>query len=507
MAETGFPFSLISMFLVFSTSSLFYSPALSRTSFTRTTLSTTTVLHVSRSIENAQNLILSSRPHSVHKTTTLPPPSTSTSPPSSFSSSSLTLQLLPRLSLPHASPHPDYKSLTLSRLLRDSARVNSLAATLDLTAVAAVKVSDLFGSEDLEATVTSGTNQGSGEYFTRLGIGSPPQSVFMVVDTGSDVSWLQCAPCAECYAQADPIFQPASSSSYAPLSCSSAECRSLDVSACRNGSCLYEVSYGDGSFTVGDFVTETVSLGSSSVGGVAIGCGHNNEGLFVAAAGLLGLGGGPLSFPAQLNADSFSYCLVERDSGESSTLEFDSAGGSGASAITAPLIRNAQFDTFYYVGLAGISVGGEAVDIPAAAFGQLEKGGSGGVIVDSGTAVTRLASAAYRPLRDAFVKGTRHLKRASGVSLFDTCYDLSGREMVNVPAVSFLFGGGGKESSSELDLPAANYMIPVDDSGTFCFAFAETSSQLSIIGNVQQQKIRVTIDLAKSQVGFSPNAC
>ncbi|KAL4288243.1 hypothetical protein AHAS_Ahas19G0266700 [Arachis hypogaea] len=48
---------------------------------------------------------------------------------------------------------------------------------------------------------------------------------------------------------------------------------------------------------IGDFATETITLGSVSVPNVVIGCGHNNEGLFVGAAGLLGLRGGPLSFP------------------------------------------------------------------------------------------------------------------------------------------------------------------------------------------------------------------
>jgi hypothetical protein len=55
-----------------------------------------------------------------------------------------------------------------------------------------------------------------------------------------------------------------------------------------------------------------------------IGCGHNNEGLFIGAAGLLGLGGGSLSFPSQIITTSFSYCLVDRDSESASTLEFNS---------------------------------------------------------------------------------------------------------------------------------------------------------------------------------------
>uniref|UniRef100_A0A0D3EJE7 Peptidase A1 domain-containing protein n=1 Tax=Oryza barthii TaxID=65489 RepID=A0A0D3EJE7_9ORYZ len=259
------------------------------------------------------------------------------------------------------------------------------------------------------------------------------------------------------------------------------------------------VAYGDGSYTVGDFATETLTLGDSApVSSVAIGCGHDNEGLFVGAAGLLALGGGPLSFPSQISATTFSYCLVDRDSPSSSTLQF---GDAADAEVTAPLIRSPRTSTFYYVGLSGLSVGGQILSIPPSAF-AMDSTGAGGVIVDSGTAVTRLQSSAYAALRDAFVRGTQSLPRTSGVSLFDTCYDLSDRTSVEVPAVSLRFAGGG-----ELRLPAKNYLIPVDGAGTYCLAFAPTNAAVSIIGNVQQQGTRVSFDTAKSTVGFTSNKC
>ena len=53
------------------------------------------------------------------------------------------------------------------------------------------------------------------------------------------------------------------------------------------------------------------------------------------------------------------------------------------------------------MALSGISVGGQLLSIPASAFAMDATSGSGGVIVVSGTAVTRLQSAAYETLRDA----------------------------------------------------------------------------------------------------------
>lgn len=421
------------------------------------------------------------------------------------SSSAFSLPLHSRMSV-QKTKHSDYKSLVMSRLRRDSVRVRSLTTRLDL-AVTGTEKSEMkplntgaeFKAEDLETPLISGASQGSGEYFSRLAIGKPATEVYMVIDTGSDVNWVQCAPCADCYQQEDPIFEPASSASYSPLTCDAKECKSLDISECRNGSCLYEVSYGDGSYTVGDFVTETITLGSTKVDNVAIGCGHNNEGLFIGAAGLLGLGGGSLSFPSQLNASTFSYCLVDRDSDSASTLEFNS--NLAPNAVTAPLLRNNQLDTFLYIALTGISVGGNMLQIPKSTF-QIADSGDGGIIVDSGTAVTRLQTDAYNMLRDAFAQGTKDLPSSEGVALFDTCYDLSSRNSVEVPTVSFHFPEG-----KELPLPAKNYLIPVDGNGTFCFAFAPTASALSIIGNVQQQGTRVGFDLRNSVIGFVPSKC
>ncbi|KAF3950627.1 hypothetical protein ACB098_04G081700 [Castanea mollissima] len=484
------------------TVSLFPSITLSRTLLSETT--THTDLDVSASLQRAQAVLnfdpQTLQPLDQQQQQLEEEVQTLTYPNASYFS----VQLHPREKLFKTS-HKDYKTLVLSRLERDTARVNSLTTKLQL-ALHGVKKSDLqpleteLQPEDLSTPIVSGVSQGSGEYFSRIGVGKPSKPFYMVLDTGSDVNWLQCQPCSDCYQQSDPIFNPSDSVSYNPLSCTSSQCSSLDVSACRSNKCLYQVSYGDGSFTVGDFVTETLSFGNSgSINTVALGCGHDNEGLFVGAAGLLGLGGGPLSLTSQTKASSFSYCLVDRDSGRSSTLEFNSAPP--PDSVTTSLLKNSKLDTFYYVGLAGMSVGGRAVSIPTSLF-QLDASGNGGIIVDSGTAITRLQTQAYNALRDAFVKLTQHLPSTSGVALFDTCYDLSSQTSVKVPTVSFQFSDG-----KSLQLPAKNYLIPVDSSGTFCFAFAPTTSSLSIVGNVQQQGTRVSFDLANSKVAFSSNKC
>ncbi|PKI76695.1 hypothetical protein CRG98_003004 [Punica granatum] len=327
----------------------------------------------------------------------------------------------------------------------------------------------------------------------------------MVLDTGSDIVWIQCAPCRKCYSQTDPVFDPSKSRSFANIPCSSPLCRRLDSPGCYNRQkCLYQVSYGDGSFTMGELSTETLTFRRTRVGRVALGCGHDNEGLFVGAAGLLGLGRGRLSFPSQIGRrfnNKFSYCLVDRSAtSKPSSVVFGNSALSRAARFT-PLVRNPKLDTFYYLELLGISVGGTRVPGITASLFKLGPAGNGGVIIDSGTSVTRLTRPAYIALRDSFRVGASNLKRAPDFSLFDTCYDLSGKTEVKVPTVVLHFRG------ADVSLPASNYLIPVDTDGSFCFAFAGTMSGLSIIGNIQQQGFRVSFDLAGSRVGFAPRAC
>ncbi|XP_058097811.1 protein ASPARTIC PROTEASE IN GUARD CELL 2-like [Magnolia sinica] len=380
------------------------------------------------------------------------------------------------------------------RLKRDARRVASLTRRLTRAG---------YRVEDFGSGIVSGMDEGSWEYLVQIGVGSPPRNQYMVIDSGSDIVWVQCQPCQQCYKQSDPVFNPADSVSFAGVACDSAICGQLENAGCHAGRCRYEVSYGDGSYTKGTVALETLTFERTTVRNVAIGCGHRNHGLFFGAAGLLGLGGGSMSFVGQLGGQmggAFGYCLVSRGTDSSGSLVFGrSSMPTGAAWV--PLLRNPRAPSFYYVGLTGLGVGGTRVPLSEDVF-QLTTSGDGGVVMDTGTAVTRLSKPAYEALRDAFVAGTVNLPTATGPSLFDTCYDLSGFESVRVPTVSFYFSGG-----AILTIPARNYLIPVDGMGKFCFAFAPSAYGLSIIGNIQQEGIQISFDAANGFVGFGPNTC
>ncbi|GLJ07211.1 hypothetical protein SUGI_0061680 [Cryptomeria japonica] len=401
----------------------------------------------------------------------------------------LWLPLLHRDSITKAT-NLSYEQRTKQMLERDALRVAAINARL----------------KDLQTKVFSGIPQNSNEYFTRIRVGSQAREQAMAVDTGSDNIWIQCQPCKVCYSQTDPLFDPALSSTFKPINCSSYACRQLHIGSCDgNGNCLYEVYYGDKSHTTGNLAMETLTIGKVSVRNAVIGCSHTSHGLFVAHAGILGLGRGSLSLPSQLShyyAGIFSYCLVDRNSNRSSTLDFGPQAVPPG-AVFAPLLSNARHESFYYVSLVGISVAGKKLAIEESVF-LPDQSGHGGTIIDSSTVLTRLPTDAFLPLRDAFVAAfVDELPLSDENEEFGACYyPFEHEDHPGVPTIDFHFS-----NNATLSLPRRNVLVKVNDKGTFCLAFLETSSSISIIGNVQQQGIRVSYDTVNRLVGFTLNSC
>jgi hypothetical protein len=349
---------------------------------------------------------------------------------------------------------------------------------------------------------SSGEALGTGNYVVTIGLGTPSKQFTVVFDTGSDTTWVQCRPCvAYCYRQLEPLFSPAKSSTYANISCSSSYCDELDVSGCDGGHCLYGVQYGDGSYTIGFYAEDTLTLAHDVVKEFRFGCGEKNRGLFGQSAGLMGLGRGKTSLTVQAYGKYggvFAYCLPAAPSGTTGFLDFG-PGAPAANARLTPMLTG-DVSTFYYVGMTGIKVGGHLLSIPGSVFS------AGGALVDSGTVITRLPPSAYEPMRSAFAKAMDALgyKKAPAYSILDTCYDLTGyKGSIALPAVSLVFKGGAC-----LDVDASGILYVADVSQA-CLAFAanDDDTDVSIIGNTQQKTYSVLYDLGKKVVGFAPGAC
>lgn len=392
------------------------------------------------------------------------------------------------------SPVPSTKAPTLEEMLRrDQLRAAYITR----------KYSGVNGSagdveqSDVTVPTTLGTSLGTLEYLITVGIGSPAVTQTMLIDTGSDVSWVQCKPCSRCHSQADLLFDPSSSSTYSAFPCSSAACAQLRQSqqgnGCSSGSqCQYIVKYGDGSSGTGTYSSDKLALGSSSVSNFQFGCSQSESGNLLQdqTAGLMGLGGGAESLATQTAGafgKAFSYCLPPTPGSSG----FLTLGAATSGFIKTQMLRSSQVPAYYGVLLQAIRVGGRQLNIPASVF-------SAGSIMDSGTIITRLPRTAYSALSSSFKAGMKQYPPAQPMGIFDTCFDFSGQSNNSIPTVSLVFSGGA--------------VVNLAYDGTIlgsCLAFAANSddSSLGIIGNVQQRTIEVLYDVGGGAVGFKAGAC
>ncbi|XP_044447292.1 aspartyl protease family protein At5g10770 [Triticum aestivum] len=388
------------------------------------------------------------------------------------------------------SPVPSTKAPTLQEMLRR----DQLRAAYITRMYSGVKggAGDVEQS-DITVPTTLGTSLGTLEYLITVGIGSPAVTQTMLIDTGSDVSWVQCKPCSQCHAQADSLFNPSLSSTYSAFPCSSAACAQLRQRGCSNSQCQYIVKYGDGSTGTGTYSTDTLALGSSTVKNFQFGCSQSESGNLLEdqTDGLMGLGGGAESLATQTAGTfgkAFSYCLPPTpDSSGFLTLGAATSGF----VVKTPMLRSSEVPSYYGVRLQAIRVGGRQLSIPASVF-------SAGSIMDSGTIITRLPATAYSALSSAFKAGMKQYPPAQPMGIFDTCFDFSGQSTINIPTVSLVFSGG-----AVVDLVSDGIIL---DS---CLAFAANSddSSLGIIGNVQQRTIEVLYDVGGGSFGFKAGAC
>ncbi|CAL0317509.1 unnamed protein product [Lupinus luteus] len=383
-------------------------------------------------------------------------------------------------------------------------------------------------SSQLVATLESGVSLGSGEYFIDVFVGTPPKHFSLILDTGSDLNWIQCVPCVACFEQSGPYYDPNDSDSFKNISCQDPRCQLVSSPnppnkpcEAENQSCPYFYWYGDSSNTTGDFALETFTVNLTAPSGkselkrvdnVMFGCGHWNRGLFHGAAGLLGLGRGPLSFASQLQSlygHSFSYCLVDRNSNTSvsSKLIF----GEDKELLKHPNLNFTSFvgggkhnsvDTFYYVHIKSVMVGGEVLEIPEETW-HLSKDGSGGTIIDSGTTLSYFSEPAYEIIKVAFMKKIKGYELVKGFPPLKPCYNVSGIENIQVPDFGILFADG-----AVWDFPVENYFIQIEPDDVVCLAILGTpKSALSIIGNYQQQNFHILYDMKKSRLGYAPMKC
>ncbi|KAL3650168.1 Glutathione gamma-glutamylcysteinyltransferase 1 [Castilleja foliolosa] len=357
-----------------------------------------------------------------------------------------------------------------------------------------------------------------------LSVGSPPQQVTMVLDTGSELSWLHCTK--------SPLsFTPRLSKTYYPIPCNSSTCttrtRDLTIPAScdPNKLCHAILSYADASSVEGTLSTDSFILGGSGTfPRTVFGCmdsgSTSNPEEDSKSTGLIGMNRGSLSFVSQMGFRKFSYCISGRDSsgvlllGESAFPWLRPLNYTPMVKISTPL---PYFDRVAYtVQLEGIRVGGTVLKLPKSVF-ELDHTGAGQTMVDSGTQFTFLLGPVYSALKIEFLRQTRGILRQYNDLNFvfqgamDLCYrvELSRKSLPALPSVNLMFQGAEMSVSGEKLLYRVPGMTRNGD-GIHCFTFGNSDLlgvEAYVIGHHQQQNMWVEFDLVNARVGIAEFSC
>ncbi|XP_047335653.1 aspartic proteinase CDR1-like [Impatiens glandulifera] len=309
-------------------------------------------------------------------------------------------------------------------------------------------------------------------YLMEIYIGTPPVKQLVVADTGSEVTWTQCLPCVNCYQQKKIMFNSQKSSSYKVLPCNSDTCKDLgNMRVCNELSelkCRYNVSYADGTNSLGELALETYRLGRISIPNVVYGCGNDNrmstKEITSGMSGVFGLGRGPLSFLGKLPiylGSKFSYCLVSHSKRNvRSKLNFGTnAVVSGRGVVSTPLVTKPS-SPLYYLTLKAITVNNMRILFTRETRSMKEGGvdiiGKGNILIDSGTPETYLPTTVYQKLKDAL----ESVIQADSIPVpkhpWMLCYKYN--KNLRIPSITFHFDGG-----ANLTFPSTSTFTRLED--------------------------------------------
>ncbi|GAB4831823.1 Glutathione gamma-glutamylcysteinyltransferase 1, partial [Ancistrocladus abbreviatus] len=355
-----------------------------------------------------------------------------------------------------------------------------------------------------------------------LSVGTPPQPVSMVLDTGSELSWLHCKKSLN----VNSFFDPNRSKSYSSIPCNSPTCRTrtrdltVPVSCDSKKLCHASIAYADATSMEGTLALETFRIGSSPVPGVVFGCMDTGFSSSTEedskTTGLLGMNRGSLSFVTQMGYPKFSYCISGQDSsgvlvlGEASTPWLKPLRYTPLVQISTPL---PYFDRVAYsVHLEGIKVGAKLLPLSKSIL-EPDHTGAGQTMVDSGTQFTFLLGPVYTILRDEFKAQTKGVLKPLDdpnyvyQGAMDSCFliPLTQKTLPTLPTVTLIFQDAEMTVSTEQLL----YRVPDGLRGSnsiHCFTFGNSDLlgiEAYVIGHHHQQNIWMEFDLAQSRVGLA----
>lgn len=331
-------------------------------------------------------------------------------------------------------------------------------------------------------------------YFLDLLVGTPPQRVSVIVDTGSHIAAFPCASCKHCGHHIDPAFDFARSTTAAWVGCDSCK------GSCKAGHCSYSQSYTEGSSLSGWWFTDLVRIGDAQQRNPAVkaklGCHQNENNLFYTqkANGILGIAPSS-SAPTVLEMlyqdrehvekRIFSLCLAEWG-GRFVVGGWNASYHRGEIGWTPVIAKGTYAVTLTSMSVAGTPLG------PGINFKH--------TIIDSGTTHVYMGSKPYRTLRGAIEKYCA-AHDGCGAQRKGTCFTVK-KDLKQFPDITVFFG-----ALSTIWEPKG-YLNHKASSKNWCYSFMDDGTNAgTVLGAAWMMHHEIIFDLRSDKVGIVQANC
>ncbi|XP_042002149.1 aspartyl protease APCB1-like [Salvia splendens] len=364
-----------------------------------------------------------------------------------------------------------------------------------------------------------------GLYYTFLHFGNPPRPYFLDIDTGSDLTWVQCdAPCTSCAKGAHPFYKPGKDNIILPKDSYCHELQKNQMSK-HCDSCLqcdYEIEYADHSSSMGVLARDEVSLnianGSLVKSKVVFGCAYDQQGLLLNTLGktdgILSLSRAKISLPSQLASEGITnniigHCLAT-DTVSGGYLFFGDDFVPHSQMAWVPMLQSLDSNS-YQAEITEVNYGRRQIDLGDVKARQRN------IIFDTGSSYSYFPEEAYTNLVTLLndISNESIVLDTSDTSL-PICWR-SKSPLRSVKDVKMLFKPLNLHFRStwwilsrKLQIPPEGYLV-INKKGNVCLGILNGNNvhdgSTFILGDISLQGLLVVYDNVNKKIGWVRSDC
>ena len=362
-------------------------------------------------------------------------------------------------------------------------------------------------SDQIERTRLFGNINAFAYYFAELLVGTPPQRVSVIIDTGSGLCGFPCVGCTHCGKHLEKPFDLKASNTSQLVKCA------FDCDRCVNDNCGYIEQYTEGSQIVGIWFRDLVMLNGSDSDNrpvlASLGCHMEERKLFYTQKvnGILGLAPHKITGKSNVLQDLykdkkhvndavFSFCLADWG-GLWTVGGYDSSYIlPGTSLQWVPLHHTGYFGVRLMQLRFGAQIIGSETDFVT-------------TLLDTGTTFTYFPHHVYFGLITALKAACGGLGCGASQLSDESCWKLeAGTRPHQFPNISLLFQNMSGDTSTILWSPEAYMFQRHSAANTWCYAFADNGmSQTTVLGTSFFIHKTLVFDTSQGKLGIAEAAC